>query len=58
VKEPEHDPSLVTAAAQAGKGGKGGEDRLQKKLRELTRRQKGSTARAAAPSADGKGVML
>jgi len=38
--------------------GKKDENRFQKKMNEVQRRQKGSTARAAAPSIEGRGITL
>ncbi|KAF5831103.1 hypothetical protein DUNSADRAFT_13610 [Dunaliella salina] len=62
VVEPQHDPMLQALAAQGGGSGGGGgkkdENRFQKKMNEVLRRQKGTTARAAAPSTDGRGITL
>jgi hypothetical protein len=48
---------LHTSCFCAG-GGRKDENRFQKKMNEVQRRQKGSTARAAAVSVEGRGITL
>lgn len=56
VVQPERDMSL--AAQAAAPVSKKDEGKLAKKMREVVRRQKGSTARAAVPSVEGRNIVL
>ncbi len=68
VVAPQADPGLSSgvmglgggeSASQAGgAGGKRDEGRFAKKMREVQRKQKGSTARAAVPSVEGRNIVL
>ena len=60
VVEPQRDERLAAAAAAAGNpsGSKRDEGRFAKKMREVQRKQKHSTARAAVPSVEGRTIVL
>lgn len=45
-------------ASGGSKGGRKDEGRLEKRMREVARKQKGSTARAAVPSIEGRGIIM
>lgn len=50
--------STLEAAAQATGTGKKDEGRFAKKMREVQRKQKGQTARAAVPSVEGRSIIF
>ena len=49
---------LLMAAAGAHGGEKKETSRFDKKMRDVTRKQKGTTARAAKPSVEGRSIVL